>query len=506
MKRTATLSLSFFTLFLLRQSAAAQENLIFQTPPAEILALADYKRAPSVTMDSRKEYMLLTYRNTYKSLDELNQEELRLGGIRINPAANISTLVTYANDLKLRKVSESVEMPVSGLPPNPKITNISWSRDEKKIAFTHTTDTGVELWVIDVGSAAAKRLTGPVVNANLGRPYDWLDDNETLLVRLLPKERSALIDTKKELPKGPSISVGDGSVSQNQTFQDLLKNPTDEKNFETLAASELYKVSLSGEAELFKASAMYSDESVSPDGKYVLVTTLQKPFSYIVPFERFPQKSVVYDLSGKEIKTVNEVPLNEAIPKGFCSVRTGKREMAWRDDKPSTLYYVEALDGGDQANKAEFRDEIFLWDAPFSSGPVPLFRTRQRFNAIIWGDESSAVAFDTWYDTRNMKTYLIDPSKPGEKPKSLYDRDYQDIYSDPGSFETKRNAAGKWVLLKENGGLFLLGDGHTKDGQYPFVDKLDLKSLKTDRLYRSSFTDKKEELLSIQDAAEGKVM
>ena len=503
MKKTIAASLAFFTLW---QAAASQENLVFQTPPAGILALADYERAPSVTMDSRKEYMLLRYWNTYKSLEELNQEELRLGGLRVNPVTNISSVATYAKNVKLRKISESAETQVLGLPPNPKIANISWSRDEKKIAFTHTAESGVELWVIDVASARADRLTGPVLNANLGLPYSWLGDNETLLARLLPKDRPALVDTKKELPKGPTVSAGDGSKSQNRTYQDLLKNPTDEKNFETLAASELYKVTLSGKTELFKPAAIYAGESVSPDGKYVLVETLRKPFSYIVPLGRFPQKAVVYDLAGKEIKVVNEVPLNEIMPKGFASVRKGRRDMDWRDDKPSTLCYAEALDGGDQAVKAEFRDEVFLWDAPFAAAPVSLFKTRQRFGGITWGDDTTAVAYDSWYDTRNLKTYLLDPSKPGKKPEIIYDRNYQDIYSDPGTFETKRNAAGRRVLLLEGGSAYLLGEGYTKAGQFPFVDEFSLGSLKAKRLYQSALTDKKEDLLSIEDVKEGKVL
>ena len=60
-------------------SMMAQENLSYQKPSKSILDLADYERAPSVSMDTKKEYLLLSYRNTYKTLDDLNQEELRLG-------------------------------------------------------------------------------------------------------------------------------------------------------------------------------------------------------------------------------------------------------------------------------------------------------------------------------------------------------------------------------------------------------------------------------------------
>jgi dipeptidyl aminopeptidase/acylaminoacyl peptidase len=135
----------------------AQENVTYQKPPKEILELADFERAPSVSMDTKKEYMLLSYRNTYKSLDDLNQEEMRLGGLRINPITNISSTVTYINNLKIRKVKDKNEIQVKGLPENAKITNVSWAPNEKVIAFTNTTSNGVELWTIDVATAQAKK-------------------------------------------------------------------------------------------------------------------------------------------------------------------------------------------------------------------------------------------------------------------------------------------------------------------------------------------------------------
>lgn len=484
----------------------AQENITYQKPSAEILALADYERAPSVSMDTKKEYMLLSYRNTYKSLNDLNQEEMRLGGLRINPITNISSTVTYINNLKIRKISDTDEKQVTGLPSNARLTNISWSPDETKIAFTNTTNTGVELWYIDVASASAKKITTDNLNANLGSPYNWMKDNQTLLVKVLPKNRQALINEKKELPKGPTVSVSDGSKSQNRTYQDLLKNKNDEANFDALVTSELYKISLSGSLELFKSAAIYAGESFSPDGNYVMLTTIQKPYSYIVPLSRFPQKSIVYDVSGKEIKVVNEVPLTEIMPKGFSSVRKGKRSMSWRADKPASLVYVEALDEGDQAKKVDYRDEIFQWNAPFNSAATSMMKTQQRFDGILWGNDTFAIVYDSWYDTRNTKTYLVNPSSPNETPKVISDRNSQDIYSDPGNFETKKNEFGAYVIATENSNAYLIGDGNTKDGQFPFIDEFNLKTLKTKRLYTSNTKDKKEDLLSIEDYKKGTVL
>lgn len=486
--------------------AFAQENLTYQKPSKSILDLADYERAPTVSMDTKKEYMLLMYRSTYKTLDDLNQEELRLGGLRINPITNISSTATYLNNLKIRKINSTAEIQVTGLPANPKISNILWSPNDKKILFSHTTATGVELWVIDVATANATKLTEATLNANLGSPFSWFLDNETILVKMLPKNRQPLLDAKKDLPTGPIISNTSGEKSQNRTYPDMLKNKNDEINFENIVTSELYKVKLNGDAVLFKDAAMYFGERISPDGNYIMLTTIQKPFSYVVPLYRFPSRTIVYDARGKEIKTVNEVPLNEIIPKGFMAVRKGKREMAWRNDKPATLTYVTALDEGDPANKVEFRDEIFLWEAPFTSNPTSLAKTPQRFSDIIWGNDNVAVISDEWYDTRNTKTYLINPSNPSEQPKLITDRNAQDVYSDPGNFETKKNEYNKYVLAIESDNAFRIGDGYTKNGQFPFIDEFNLKTLKSKRVYTSTYKDKKEDLLEIEDFKSGKVL
>ncbi|MCC9017078.1 S9 family peptidase [Flavobacterium lipolyticum] len=486
--------------------AFAQENLTYQKPSKSILDLADYEKAPTVSMDTKKENMLLMYRSTYKTLDDLNQDELRLGGLRINPVTNISSSVTYTTNLKLRKISGKEEVQVSGLPQNPKISNILWSPNDKKIVFSHTTNSGVELWFLDVETAKATKLTEATVNANLGNPFSWFLDNETILVKMLPKNRKPLLDPKNDLPTGPIISNTAGTKSQNRTFPDMLKNQSDEINFENITTSELYKVNLNGNATLFKEAAMYYGERISPDGNYIMLTTIQKPFSYVVPLYRFPSRTIVYDARGKEIKIVNEVPLNEIIPKGFMAVRKGKREMAWRNDKPATLSYVVALDEGDPANKVDCRDEVFLWNAPFTSEATSLAKVPQRYDDIIWGNDNVAFLTDQWYDTRNTKTYLINPANPAQQPKVITDRNQQDVYSDPGVFETRKNEYNKYVLAIEKDNAYRIGDGYTKEGQFPFIDEFNLKTLQSKRIYTSPYKDKKEDLLEIEDFKAGKVL
>lgn len=483
-----------------------QENITFQKPSQEILQLADYERAPSVSMSSNKQWMVLSYRNTYKSLPELNQDELRLGGLRINPNTNISSTASFINNIKVKKVSDKTETQVKGIPADALISNLIWSPDETRLAFTNTTETGNELWVLDLKTATAKKLTGAVLNANLGNPITWYRNGKELLIKVIPANRPALIDAEKAIPAGPIVSQSEeGVVSQNRTYQDLLKNKTDETNFETIVTSELYKIDLNGTKKLFKKAGLYAGETFSPDGNYLMLTTIEKPFSYLVPLNRFPMKTIVYNTQGAEIKTVNEVPLNEIMPKGFMAVREGKRSMSWRADQPATLFFVEALDGGDPANEVEYRDALYTWQAPFNTTPELLTKTPQRYGGISWGDDETAIVYDQWYDTRNIKTYLFNPTAKSDL-KLIWDRNYQDIYSNPGSFQTKKNSYGRYTLQKENNKLFLIGDGHSKDGQFPFIDELDLNTLETQRLYQSDFTDRIESISEIIDVEKGEIL
>ena len=484
----------------------AQENLVYQVPPKEILELVDYDRPPSVIMDSKKETVVFLYRDTYKTLDDLNQDEMRLAGLRINPFTNISSTVTYLTNLKVRKLKGTTEEQVKGLPANPRIANLTWSPDEKSIAFTHATSTHIEAWILDLTTNTARKLSEMALNANLGNPLTWFKDGSSLLVRKLPTNRSALINTKNTLPSGPTVSISDGSKAQNRTYQDLLKNPLDEKNFETLATSELHRVFLDGRTQEWKGAGMYASVSFSPDGDFVLISTIEKPFSYIVTYDRFPAREIVYNKDGKDPVEVNYTPLLEVLPQGFMATYSGNRDFNWRSDRPHTLYFVRALDNGDPEVKADYRDEVFELEAPFSAKPVSLIKVEQRFSGIYWGDAQHALAFDNWWNTRNTKTYFFDPSKGTESVRVLIDRSSDDKYADPGRIQTVPNEFGEEILLLQKGSIFFFAEGFTKDGQFPFVSKMDLKTGINTVLYKSNYTDRLENLQSFVDPVKGEIL
>jgi len=490
--------LNLLLALLIAFSVNAQENIKYQKPSKEILDLVEFERPPSVQYDEEKNYMVFLYRDNYKTIETLSAKELRLGGLRIDPKTNIGSRTTYYHNVKIKNLKDkNAELiQVGGIPEKARLSNFSWSPDQTKIALTNTTKTGVELWLLDLKSGAVTKLTEPILNANIGGVINWSGDSKSMLVKMISPNRKDLIDTKSIVPDGPTISTNFGKKAQNRTYQDLLKNKSDEHNFEQLATSSIYNVSLNGDSKKWLDDAMYRSVSFSPDGNYVMVTQIKKPFSYLVTYGRFPSQTDIYTKEGKLVTNILDTPLIEELPKGFMSTRTGKRSFNWRSDKAATLIYVEALDGGDPANVVDYRDEVFELEAPFNGEGKSLIKTINRFAGIDWGNANLAIAYDRWWNSRNTKAYAFNPSNNEISPKIINDRNYQDVYSDPGTFMKERNSYNRSVLKLHSGSAFLRGAGFTSEGQFPFIDKVNIESFSKKRVYQSTYTNKVE---SIQD-------
>jgi dipeptidyl aminopeptidase/acylaminoacyl peptidase len=490
-KKLLFFNLIFFSLY-------AQEGLEYQVPPKEILDLIDVTMPPRVLVDDNKNYMVYLYRDTYKTIEELSEKEMRLAGLRINPKTNIGSRVSYYNNIKISSLENNPSKiyDVKGMPTDPRISNIEWSPDQTKIAMTNTTKEGLELWILDLKTSKLKRLTAPKLNANLGNVINWFKDSESLLVKFVPAKIQSITLADDLIPAGPRISTNNGEKAQNRTYQDLLKNKNDEKNFEILAMSDLYKVSIKGKKRLWKKSDMHREISFSPDGAYVLVSIIKKPFSYIVPYYRFPSKYIIYKSNNKKIKILADIPLIEDLPKGFMAVRKGARSFKWRLDKPASICFVSALDNGDPKEEVQFRDELFQLDAPFNKNSVSMLKTQNRYYQSSWCNDTLAIVSDYWWNNRNKKTYLFNPSDLSKEPLVISDRNYQDRYNDPGDFEKERNIYGEYVLVLRDKNLYLIGDGFSSNGQFPFLDEFKISTLKKKRIYQSSAPGKKESLRS----------
>jgi dipeptidyl aminopeptidase/acylaminoacyl peptidase len=502
MKRLLTL----LSIFMVNQMIDAQVDLTYQTPDEAILEWANAPMTPGIRVNSAGDYMVLLERDKYKSIVDLSDEELRLAGLRINPETNISSRVTYYKGMAIQKVGDKDKMTITGMPENPRLANFNWSPDEKYMAFTNTTANGVELWVVEIKSAKAKKLTEDNLNANIGRPMVWKPSSDGFIVKVLPSDKKPLIDKSKAIPTGPIISENEGEKAQNRTYQDLLKDAADEFNFEQLTLANLESVNLRGKSTEFMSAGMYRGVSYSPDGNFLMVTEIKKPFSYIVTYRRFPYETAVFTNGGEKVKTILDAPLNEVLPIGFMAVRKEMRNISWRNDKPHSLMYVVALDEGDPAKEVEHRDEVFEWEAPFEAEARSMMKCQDRFAGVTFSEGDLAVAFDYWWNTRNLRTYLFNPNDAGEKPVVINERNYQDRYNDPGSFVTKKNEYGKNVIEQDGDNFYLLGDGYSDDGVHPFVDQMNIKTMKTVRLYQSKMEGKLESISTSISMKKGEIL
>lgn len=485
----------------------AQESFGYQQPSKEILELVDFERAPAVIMDSKKQTLVYLYSPTYKSLEEISESELKVAGQRINPMTNMTSKARYFTKVSIQLNRTGEPKLVQGLPENSKLVSLSWSPDENYIACGNIVKNGVELWVIDLKKGSAKKMSEPSLNNNLTNPISWFSDSKSLLVKMMPSGITTYLDAKSEIPSGPNVIESDGTIAQNRTYPDLIKNKVDEANFTTLATSSLQKISLDGTVTEWKKADLHRSVEFSPDGKHVLISTIQQPYSTLVPWYNFGTKTEVYSADGKFVAEIENKPAADNLPKGFMAVEKFKRSISWRSDVAASLIYVVALDGGNPEVEVENRDEVFQLNAPFSKGTEQsLLKTKQRFANITWGNSTTCIVYDYWYNTRNSKTYLFNPSNPSQGLTILFDRDFQDEYSNPGEFETVRNEFNKYVLQLDGMNTYMIGEGHSKEGQFPFVNQFNLQTKSTKTLYRSSYKNKIESIVAILDIKKGDLL
>ncbi len=479
----------------------AQDDMAYKTPPEPIKSLVDAPQSPAVTTSPDGQRMVLIERPGYPSIEELAQPELRLAGLRMNPRTNGPSRTTSYTGVQVLEIATGEKSAVEGLPENPRLGNFAWSPKGKYVALTNTTQEGIELWILDMDKKEVRRLTDRMLNDALsGRPFAWIDEF-TLAAKCIPADREPRPE-EPLAPKGPIVQESKGQKTTLRTYQDLLANNYDELLFEYYTTSELLKIDVrTGSALDLNKTGIIRSVAPSPNSEYLLVSTIRRPFSYLVPYYRFPTTYDVIDGTGNLVKRVADLPLIEQLPQGFGAVPEGPRSMGWRPDQPATLYWVEAQDGGDPKVETDLRDRLFYLAAPFEAEPTAGIPFSLRFSGINWGQEGLSVAYEFWWPTRQVKTSFFRPGEPNSKT-TFDERSYQDRYNDPGSFVTEQNAFGRSVLLKDENTLYLTGAGASPEGDRPFLKAYDLTTGDAKELWRSE-APYYERVIEVLDAKEG---
>ncbi|NJD09092.1 MAG: S9 family peptidase [Gemmatimonadetes bacterium] len=456
--------------------AAAQEP--YRTPPQVINDILDAPPIPGVSVSPDRQWLLFSDRTSMPSIAEVSEPMLRLAGARINPATKGLFGGSRRTALRLKLIATGAEHQVT-VPTEGSLGTPQWSPDSRRIAFTVSSGSGIVLWVADVATGQAKQVTTARLNGVSGS-CAWLADGQRLLCPWVPEGRGA-IPAPPQVPRGPAIQETSGSKAMIRTYQDLLQNGYDEALFDYFFTAQLGIVDAATGARTPVGAPGVISAGASPSGEYLLVTRIQRPYSYLFPADAFPQVQEVWNGQGQVVHTVLRRGLQEDMASGW--VPTGPRNVTWRPQQLATLVWAEALDGGNPKQQAAHRDRVLMLAAPFTGEPVEIARTQERYRGIQWG-QAAALISDYERTTRRARTWVFEPDRPATPWRLVWDLNSEDAYGDPGS-PLMRPLPGGSVLLQRGDWLYLTGTGASAEGDRPFLDRLNLRTLRTERLWRS---------------------
>ncbi len=476
----------------------------YRQPPAAIAKVLDAPQTPVVITSPDRTRLLLLERPALPPIEEVAATELRLAGVRLNPRTTSPSRPTTYTGLVVTAVTGGSEQRIP-LPAGSVVSNVSWSPDGRRIAYTSADGPGLTLWVAEAGRGQPRRLTQSGLSGAFGAPCRWLPSSDALICTAIPDGRGAP-PPAPVVPAGPITQESEGKAAPNRTYEDLLRNAHDEALFEHYFTSQIAVVPLQGEMRRLGAPAIYSGVATSPDGRYLLVETVHRPYSYLVPVGRFPERYEVWDLQGRVARLVADRGVLDNLSPSFDAVAPGPRAIAWRSDAPSTLVWVEAQDNGDPSTPAPARDRVVMLPAPFTATPTQLAALELRLRNLIWARGDLVLVTEGWNRTRRTRTWAVNPSSPETAPRVVFDLSSEDRYRDPGRFQTHSQGGSTTLLTSRDGRFaFLAGSGASPEGDRPFLDRMELASGRIERLWRSE-APYHEEVVAVTDPDAGRVL
>jgi len=485
-------------LVLRAQVPSASDPPKYVLPPKNIVDVFDADLLPQTLISPNHQTIAMTKARAYPTIAELSQPMLRLAGARVNPRTNgphrdSGLPGTGIYSITLKKIDGGAEVNVT-MPPQPKLSHVKFSPDGSRIAFLQTKENAVELWIADANTGSAKAIVSGAdhINATAGDPCDWLKDNQTMVCELVPANRGAA-PPEPMVPSGPNVSENYGKAAPAPTYEDLLKTSHDDALFEHYFTSQLASVNTATGAKAnIGRPAIFGDVAPSPDGQHVLVSRIRKPYSHLVPMNSFAHTVEVLSRSGDVEGTIAELPSHEGV--SLTGVETGPRSIRWRPDQPATVVWAEALDGGDLKTKVPFRDKVMAQALPFSGKPTELAKTEWRFGGIGFTDTGIALLTENDRASRKTRTWIL---QPGAEPRTLWERKQDAAYENPGSPVSRRADSGRGggggrggfgggAIVQICDYIYLSCEGASPESDRPFLDRLNVRTLKSDRLFRSS--------------------
>ena len=453
----------------------------WQSPSEELLQVLHAPQLPRMWIAPTGDYMLLADPMLYPPLAELAAPMHKLAGMRVNPAINGRHGRHGGTSPRLVRVEDGVTTPLN-LPEGAEVDDMVWTVDGKRFALIVIHTDHIGLWVGSV-EGEVKKIENFALNPLMGTAVSWLPDQKRLLVRRIPQR--GLAPEPPVIPSGPEIVEGIGA-SARSTYEarNLLETAHDDALFEYYTTSELVIFDpATGEVDIVGKSAPYYMAEFSPDGEYILIARLVGPWSHEVTWRRFASEIEVWNDQGELVANIVSLPLTNEVP--IHGVPMGPRSVSWRPTAPHTLFWVEALDGGNPVAEVHHRDRLMRLDAPFTAEPQEVFRAEHRIQPwrTAWGAEGGTLMLAQRERIKRWRyVWLLDVDEGTSR--LWFDLDEADHYGDPGNPVFRPLPNGRWVLHQKRDAVYFRGSGATEQGDRPFLDLRHMATGETERLFR----------------------
>ncbi|TYB31972.1 MAG: S9 family peptidase, partial [Candidatus Mcinerneyibacterium aminivorans] len=226
---------------------------------------------------------------------------------------------------------------------------------------------------------------------------------------------------------------------------------------------------------------LYDHVSVSPNGKYILLEEVKRPYSYRVPNYYFSKDYILWNIKGNIVEKIYHRSLTEEMPIG--GTFKGARMFHWRPDKEASLIFIKALDEGDPEIDVSYRDAVLSTSYPFEEKRI-LFKSKHRIYRIDWGENESCIYYGRDKNYTQLYGYYRSPDQ--NKKIEIINRSMRNSYADMGTVLKKTNKYNKKVFMqKQNNIYFVNNEGDSPEGKYPYLSKFNLKTKENKIIYKS---------------------
>ena len=540
------------------QSQSADEQILqsetYVRPPAPIEEAAMAPRWLNVSLNEAspdKKWFLNEVGDGPVTMDVFSKPFHELGGLFIDYRANRSRTLTIRTNVGIEIISgtdgSKIEVQV---PKGARVSNATWSPDGRNVAFYVHTPDATHIWVADATTGKSRQVTRTPVLATLVTGFQWIDNGQQIATILVPDNRPPM-PVKPAAPIGPQIKVAENhDKNRLRTYASLMATPYDEDLLQWHATGQLALIDVRNRSvKKIGQPDMIRRIDPSPDGMYVRVTRMVRPFSYMVPVSNFGSIEEIWDQSGAVLATLDTTELNLGANPARGVTAPGadaesaqesqRRELSWRSDGQGLSYLEQepAPAGGDSAQAPaqppagggrggrggaqgpRRMDHSMQWLPPFDSTSTKVvYESSTRMSNVRFSPDMQII-FYSERSGQNSTEYAVRLSDPGTR-HTLVRSNSSDFYANPGSLAMAQGGMGGGrggfggrgggggggaVLLSGDGqSVFLYGTQYDKNpeevGPKTFLDKVNIDdSTQKTRIYESDNDGVYERILTVQD-------